>query len=347
MFASARPHLARKVESYHLALRHCLASKKGHNKRNSEPEPFLMTAPESATQTLEAPQDEAPASRHAYALTQPARQTVPFVFSSPHSGRHYPADFVAASVLDETTLRASEDIYVDQLFSAVPSLGAPLLQAEYARAYVDINREAWELDPEMFSDALPDYVNTRSGRVTAGLGTIAKVVASDTNIYRDQLAFADALWRVEHVYKPYHACLEKLVNTTTEQFGHSVMVDCHSMPSIGTSFGNTPLRSKGATADFILGDRYGKSCAPEIISIAEDVLRGFNYRVVRNTPYSGGYNTRQYGQRDKNQHALQIEINRALYVNETTLEKTAHFDTLQHQLTKMCEALTTVSPKYL
>ena len=294
-----------------------------------------MTAPEhpdnSGTKpgTPDAPrhEDHAP-----YTITPPAAQTVPFVFSSPHSGRHYPAAFVAGSALDATTLRASEDIYVDELFSAAPSLGAPLIQAEYARAFVDVNREAWELDPDMYSDPLPDHINTKSGRVAAGLGTIAKVVASGTEIYKGRMPFAEAEWRINNVYLPYHAALDDLVNRTCDQFGHSVMVDCHSMPSAGTSFGNMPLRSKGATADFILGDRYGKSCAPELMDIAETILKGHNYRVVRNTPYSGGYNTRQYSDRDNGRHTLQIEINRALYVDEQTLEKTRHFDHLQRDV---------------
>jgi N-formylglutamate amidohydrolase len=302
-----------------------------------------MTAPESAAQIAEDPL-AADDSHAPFTVTYPAHQKAPFVFSSPHSGRHYPASFIEASVLDRTTLRASEDIYVDQLFSMTPMMGAPIIAAEYARAYLDVNREAWELDPKMFSDPMPDYVNVRSGRVTAGLGTIARVVAIGTNIYKDKMPFADAKWRVENVYQPYHHSMEALVNKTIDSFGHSVLIDCHSMPSAGNAFGDMPIRSKGATADFILGDRHGKSCAPELISVAEDVLKSFNYRVVRNDPYSGGYNTRQYGQRDKNQHAMQIEINRSLYVDEKTLAKTDNFDVLQQHMGTLVEALLQISP---
>jgi len=305
-----------------------------------------MTAPESA---LQLEQDHATSERGPapYTVAHPAQQRVPFVFSSPHSGRHYPPSFAAASALDRTTLRASEDVYVDHLFSAVPSLGAPLIQAEYARAFLDVNREAWELDPDMFSEPMPDYVNVRSGRVAAGLGTIARVVASGTNIYKEPMPFSEASWRVNNVYQPYHNALEGLVQKTIDSFGHAVLIDCHSMPSVGTSFGDTPLRGKGATADFILGDRYGKSCSPELMAIAEGILKGHNYNVVRNIPYSGGYNTRQYGQRDKGQHALQIEINRALYVDEKTLEKTSQFETLKVQLTEMSKALMDIAPQHL
>ena len=297
-----------------------------------------MTAPESALQLAEdaTPRAQGP---NAYTITLPANQSVPFVFSSPHSGRHYPDSFIEASVLDQLTLRASEDCFVEQLFSAVPSLGAPLVQAEYARAFLDVNREAWELDPKMFTDSMPDYVNVRSGRVAAGLGTIARVVASGTNIYNNPMPFAEAVHRVETVYKPFHAAVDGLVTKTQEKFGSSVLIDCHSMPSIGTSFGDMPIRSKGATADFILGDRRGQSCAPELIAAVEEILQSYNYRVVRNDPYSGGYNTRQYCDRSKNQHTLQIEINRALYVNEETLEKIEHFEVLKDQLTEMARTL--------
>jgi len=308
-----------------------------------------MTAPETAVQIAEdALAPTVAADGHApFIVTYPTQQKAPFVFSSPHSGRHYPADFIAASALDRATLRASEDIFVDQLFSMVPAIGAPMIAAEYARAYLDVNREPWELDPKMFSDPLPDYVNVRSGRVTAGLGTIARVVALGTNIYKDKMPFADAKWRVENVYQPFHQTMESLVNKTIDSFGHSVLIDCHSMPSSGSSFGDMPLRTKGATADFILGDRHGKSCAPTLMAVAEDVLKSFNYRVVRNDPYSGGFNTRQYGQRDKGQQAMQIEINRSLYVDEKTLTKTDHFDVLQQHLSAMVTALLDISPDAL
>jgi N-formylglutamate amidohydrolase len=148
-----------------------------------------MTAPETALKIAD-PQPAKLTGPAPFTVAYPAVQRVPFVFSSPHSGRHYPAAFIEASALDRMTLRASEDVYVDQLFSAVPSLGAPFIQAEYARAFLDVNREAWELDPDMFTDPMPDYVNVRSGRVTAGLGTIARVVASGTNIYKAPMPFA-------------------------------------------------------------------------------------------------------------------------------------------------------------
>ena len=138
---------------------------------------------------------------------QPARQTLPLVLSSPHSGEDYPEDFIAASRLDRLTLRRSEDSFVDELFAAAPALGAPLIRALFPRAYIDPNREPWELDPAMFEDELPAYANTGSPRVAAGLGTIARVVANGEEIYGRKLRFADAKARVERCYRPYHAAL--------------------------------------------------------------------------------------------------------------------------------------------
>src|SRR5271169_6145003 len=147
-------------------------------------------------------------------LRRPESERLPLILASPHSGSDYPAEFVAASRLDPLALRRSEDSFVDKLFGAAPSLGAPLLAARFPRAYLDVNREAWELDPAMFDDALPDYVNARSSRVRMGLGTIARVVASGEEIYGGKLCFAEAQERIEHLYRPYHATLTRLVDET-------------------------------------------------------------------------------------------------------------------------------------
>ena len=145
--------------------------------------------------------------------------------SSPHSGENYPADFIAASRLDRLALRRSEDSFVDELFAAAPALGAPLIRALFPRAYVDPNREAWELDPAMFAEALPDFVNTGSLRVRVGLGTIARVVANGTEIYRDRLSFDEARTRIETLYMPYHRGLAGLVDATHRRFGHALSGD--------------------------------------------------------------------------------------------------------------------------
>lgn len=305
-----------------------------------------MNAGEPALQPLAetAPPSDAPAP---FTLTEPARQSAPVIYASPHSGRHYPADFVTASALSAHDLRASEDIYVDALFAAAPAQGTPLLQATYARAYLDVNREAWELDPAMFNGPLPGYVNVKSGRVAAGLGTIARVVASGTAIYNTKLDFTDAVWRVNHIYHPYHQEAERLVARTQERFGTALLVDCHSMPSVGGSWGDMKLKNLTHVPDFILGDRYGRACAPVVTQTAETLLKDLGYNVTRNSPYSGGYNTRHYGTPATGRHALQIEINRALYVDETTLERHDGFEKLCQDMTRLIRALNNIGPDEL
>src|ERR1700733_13809049 len=203
-------------------------------------------------------------------LRRPAAQLLPLVVASPHSGSDYPADFVAASRLDPLALRRSEDAFVDEIFAAAPALGAPMLAARFPRAYLDVNREAWELDPAMFADTLPDYVNARSPRVRMGLGTIARVVASGEEIYGGKLSFADAKVRIDSLYRPYHAALGRLVEETAAQFGFCLVVDCHSMPSGASGAGRE-------AADIVLGDCHGVSCAPELVDAARRYLsrRGF------------------------------------------------------------------------
>ena len=190
----------------------------------------------------------------AYSILRPAEQTMPLVVSSPHSGRDYRPDFLAVSRLDAVTLRRSEDSFVDELFTAAPACGAPLLHALFPRAYVDPNREAYELDPAMFEDSLPDYANTRSPRVRGGLGTIARVVANGAEIHRHKLRVAEALERIRSFYRPYHAALARLIHETRERFGNAVLIDCHSMPSIGGPMDRDPGTSR---VDIVLGDRHG------------------------------------------------------------------------------------------
>jgi len=252
----------------------------------------------------------------------PSEQTVPLVFASPHSGRDYPPEFVAASRLDAVALRRSEDSFVEELFSCAPRYGAPLLAACFPRAFVDPNREAYELDPAMFSGPLPPQTNTRSPRVAAGLGTIARVVACGADIYRDKLPVAEAERRIATYYHPYHARLGQLIDATYRRFGWSVLIDCHSMPSVGGPMDNDSGLSR---VDVVLGDCFGAACAPAITEVVEAAFRRLNYRVVRNTPYAGGFTTRHYGRPGQGAHALQIELNRALYMEEAGHRKAANF----------------------
>ncbi|MDO8606350.1 MAG: N-formylglutamate amidohydrolase [Phaeospirillum sp.] len=259
--------------------------------------------------TLTATQDDS----SVLTVRAPLRQTVALVFASPHSGRAYPAEFIAASKLDPKTLRRSEDSFVDELYSCAPDHGAPLISAVFPRAYCDPNREPYELDPAMFAGPLPGHANTRSPRVLAGLGTIARVVASGAEIYSAKLPVAEVERRITRCYLPYHDCLRRLVEETRAAFGWSLLVDCHSMPSVG---GPLDRDSGLSRVDVVLGDCFGAACSPLFTQVAEDAFSRKGYRVVRNTPYAGGFTTRHYGQPRQGSHALQIELNRGLYMNE-------------------------------
>ncbi|MCW5717808.1 MAG: N-formylglutamate amidohydrolase [Bauldia sp.] len=263
----------------------------------------------------------------AFEVLRPVRQTVPVVLNSPHSGRSYPASFLAASRLDAATIRRSEDGFVDELFRPAVAMGAPLLRALFPRAWLDVNREPFELDPRMFAGTLPPYANSRSTRVTGGLGTIPRVVADNEEIYPGPLPIADGLARIDEVYVPYHRTLRGLIDTTVESFGAALLIDCHSMPS---SVRAANLRGR---PDIVLGDRHSTSCSPELSDAAEGILVRLGYDVSRNRPYAGGYITEHYGRPANGVHALQIEINRALYLNERTLEKTGGFPRLLANLT--------------
>jgi N-formylglutamate amidohydrolase len=262
---------------------------------------------------------------------EPAARRLPLVLASPHSGSEYPADFVAASRLNPLALRQSEDSFVDELFAAAPQLGAPLLSARFPRAYLDVNREAYELDPAMFSDALPSYVNAGSPRIRIGLGTIARIVANGENIYAGKLRFADAERRIECLYHPYHQVLHRLVQETAAMFGGCLLVDCHSMPS-GSGCGQ-------GGADIVLGDCYGAACAPCIIEAARLLLADRGFRVAINAPYAGGFTTGFYGRPRTHRHALQIEINRALYMDERSYCRKPSFAQLVEDLAHLIERL--------
>jgi len=259
-------------------------------------------------------------------LRRPAAQLLPLVVASPHSGSDYPPEFVAASRLDPLTLRRSEDAFVDEIFAAAPRLGAPMLAARFPRAYLDVNREAWELDPAMFADALPDYVNARSPRVRMGLGTIARVVASGEEIYGEKLCFAEARERIDSLYRPYHAALTELVEETAGQFGFCLVVDCHSMPS------GTQGSAGRESADIVLGDCHGAACAPQIVECARRYLTRCGFVVALNAPYAGGFTTGHYGRPRHGRHALQIEINRALYMDERSYHRRSGFGRLSEEM---------------
>ncbi len=262
----------------------------------------------------------------------PALQLAPIVLTSPHSGRCYPAEFLAASRLDAVAIRRSEDSFVDEIFGAGPGLGVPLLAAAFPRAYCDVNREPWELDPAMFHDSLPDFVNAASPRVLAGLGTIARIVGTGEPIYRHKMLFAEAQARVAACWQPYHTALQELIDMTLRRFGMCLVIDCHSMPSA------TGQRSQ-RVPDVVLGDVHGTSCSPQMTAFIESKLTRLGLRVRRNDPYAGGYITRHYGRPRQNVHVLQIELLRSLYMDEARFEKSAGFEEVSGIMARLLSAL--------
>lgn len=258
----------------------------------------------------------------------PVDQRAPFVFNSPHSGSHYPERFLAMTRLDRHAIRRSEDCHVDRLFFGAAALGAPLLAANFPRAYLDVNREPWELDPRMFAEPLPSFANARSARVAGGLGTIPRIVGEGQDIYPAKLALAEAVSRIDHVYKPYHRQLRSLMTRTHTRFGHAVLIDCHSMPA------SIRVGETGVRPDFIIGDRFGTSAAAALSEHAIAILTAMGYTVAHNKPYAGGFITEHYGRPARGLHALQIEVNRGLYMNERTYQRTAGFDALADDLTR-------------
>lgn len=273
----------------------------------------------------------------AFEVHEPAALSGPVVCNSPHSGCLYPASFLAQSKLDLLTLRKSEDTFVDELFADSVGYGVPLMRAHFPRAFLDVNREPYELDPRMFDGRLPAFANTRSLRVAGGLGTIARIVGDAREIYGHRLPVDEALARIELYYKPYHRALRELIVNAQRKFGLAVLIDCHSMPS------NANGRDERPRADVVLGDRYGTSCAPLVTDVIEESLRGFGYSVLRNKPYAGGFITEHYGDPASSLHAVQIEVNRAIYMDEREYLKTCRFDRLRADLGRMVARLAKVS----
>jgi len=270
--------------------------------------------------------DEAP-----FAVAHPhaGAAATPLVFACPHSGRLYPDPMMAASRLDAAAIRASEDAWVDRLIAEAPAFGARMITMRLARVFLDANREPWELDPAMFEDDVPAYARGRSARVAAGLGAIARVVRDGEEIYARKLRFAEARLRVEAVHIPYHAALSALVREAREAHGVAILIDWHSMPAAAAQ----------GCGDIILGDRFGGACAPAICALVEQSLKGMGYTVTRNSPYAGGYTTEHYGRPAQGVHALQIEVNRAIYMDETSFELTPGFDRLRADLERLFQRL--------
>lgn len=262
----------------------------------------------------------------AYVLTRPPVRTCPVIFASPHSGRDYPQDFLAQAVLDRHTIRSSEDAFVDRLFDMAPGMGAPLLAARAPRAYIDLNRAADELDPGVIEGIIRAPHNPR---ISSGLGVIPRVVAGGRAIYRGRLPLAEAEARIRRFWHPYHAALAALVEETRVAFGEAVLIDCHSMPHEAIEAHTRPGQPR---PEVVLGDRYGATAGRVVMERVEAAFAGAGLRVGRNAPFAGAYVAQAYGRPSRGVHVVQVEIDRALYMDEVRVEPLAGFAAFQDLL---------------
>lgn len=269
-----------------------------------------------------------------YKLSMPSEPVSAVVFSSPHSGRTYPDSLLARTHLSLLALRSSEDAFVDELFDAAPSCGAPLISARFPRAFVDLNRSADDLDPALIAGVSG---KTRSPRINAGLGVIPRVVSDSRSIIHGKLSLQEAHGRIAQIHAPYHKTLNDLMYSTRLTHGTAILVDCHSMPH--DALAGSPLIN-GVRPDIVLGDRFGASCHRWIMDAAVDIFTAAGFCVARNAPFAGGYITQAYGRPMQNLHTLQIEIDRSLYMDEKSITKNADFSRLRDRLSDIVEALT-------
>jgi N-formylglutamate amidohydrolase len=265
-----------------------------------------------------------------FELRMPTLRTTSVVFASPHSGRDYPAHFLRSSVLGKHAIRSSEDAFVDTLLQDVPTLGAPLLTATVPRAYVDLNRAAEELDP-----ALIDGVRrtAHNPRVTSGLGVVPRVVANGRAIYRGKLSLLEAELRIRRYWRPYHAQLQTLLDGSLMQFGEAILIDFHSMPHEAID-GVAPPR--GRRPSIVLGDRFGASADPAVVDAVEHAFEAAGLAVTRNAPFAGAYTAQHYGRPSRRQHVVQVEVDRALYMDEEAIRPLPQFDAFRRLLTGIC-----------
>lgn len=275
-------------------------------------------------------------SHSAYQLSCPEKRMTSVVFASPHSGRDYPASFLKQAILNEREIRSSEDAFVDLLFATAPDHGAPLLAATAPRAWLDLNRAPDELDPALIAGVRRAPHNPR---VASGLGVIPRVVANGRRIYRGKITLAEAHARIAHYWRSYHDTLQTLLDESNTLFGQAILIDCHSMPH--EALENVAIAGV-ARPDVVLGDRFGAAAAPDVIAQVEAAFAAAGLRVARNMPFAGAYNTQHYGRPSRNQHAIQVEIDRALYMNERTLEPLAGFDDFKTLLNGVIAAISAI-----
>ncbi|WP_299143493.1 N-formylglutamate amidohydrolase [uncultured Tateyamaria sp.] len=272
----------------------------------------------------------------AYDVLHPEKRTSCVVFASPHSGRDYPWSFLRRTQLDEKTIRSSEDAFVDQLFDMVPQMGAPLLKAGAPRAFVDLNRSADELDPALIEGVRRQGHNPR---IASGLGVIPRVVANGRVIYRGKLSMREAERRIDLYWRPYHHMLQKLLDGAHLAHGQAVLIDCHSMPHEAM---DGIARGGMARPDVVLGDRFGAAAGSDMVEIVEAAFANAGFTVARNAPFAGAYVTQAYGRPSRNQHAIQVEIDRSLYMNERLIRPNGDFDAVRARLRRVVADITTI-----
>ena len=270
----------------------------------------------------------------AFHLTMPDVRTTSVVFASPHSGRDYPWAFVRRSVLSERTLRSSEDAFVDQLFSSAPLHGAPLLAARAPRAWLDVNRSADELDPALIEDVKKLSHNPR---VSSGLGVVPRVVANGRAIYRGKITRREADARIRDTWQPWHDALETLLGDSLKLFGEAILIDCHSMPHEAIESISHP---RGQRPDIVLGDRFGAAASPRVVDRIEAAFASAGLRVARNAPFAGAYVTQHYGRPTRGQHVVQVEIDRALYMNEQLIRPNNNFTAFRALIDRVVAEIT-------
>ena len=280
-------------------------------------------------------------SQRYFEILAPDQWVSPIVYNSPHSGSFVPVEFLQQSRLSEAALRQSEDCFVDVLFQSCLNNGAPMLRSLVSRAFIDLNREPYELDPRMFLENLPGYMNPGSPRVASGLGTIPKLVAEGEGIYRGKISLSEALGRIDMVYRPYHRTLSAMIEEVFTATQFCLLVDCHSMPSSAVR----NLKSHHEPQiDIVLGDRFGSACNRELSSEIEKMFVTQGFHVVRNRPYAGGFITETHGSPHHNRHALQIELNRALYMDEARIEKNRSFADVEAAIGRVLKELAMFLP---
>ncbi|WP_164660885.1 N-formylglutamate amidohydrolase [Tropicibacter sp. Alg240-R139] len=271
--------------------------------------------------------------RAAYYLSEPKKRTSCVVFASPHSGNDYPDRFLKQTVLDQKTIRSSEDAFVDLLFQDVSDFGAPFLKAGAPRAFLDLNRSPDELDPALITGVRKPGHNPR---VASGLGVIPRVVANGRAIYRGKLAMTEAQRRIDGYWHPYHARLQALLGESHQLFGQAILLDCHSMPHEAL---DSVCRNGNSCPEIVLGDRFGAAASPEIMDEVEAAFADAGFSVMRNTPFAGAYVTQAYGRPSRRQHAIQIEIDRSIYMDEKGIRPNADFDRVRELLGKVASRI--------